>query len=300
MSKSKFCLVVLLCIYSQLLFAQSSKPTVIPFQLTKYNNLSVKALINQKDTISLMFHTAANSLMLTEEATKRMTSLVFSRVDSVKSWGGQSSSRYSKSNSLKIGDLTWENLEIWEDKNSGQQTEGKFGPNLFENKVVEIDFDKSQILVYNSLPSKVKKYEKLPLANDNGNLFIDGNSELDGNGIKNKFLIHSGYAGAILFDDVFTASNKLDEKLKIVGEKSLKDSYGNVLKTKKAILPVFTIGKLKLSNVPVGFFQGAIGRQKMSVIGGDILKRFNIIFDAQRTFVYLKANSLTKTAYANI
>lgn len=300
MSKSKFCLFVLLCVYSQLLLAQSSKPTIIPFQLTKYNNLSVKALINQKDTVSLMFHTAASSLMLTEEATKRMTSLVFSRTDSVKSWGGQSSSRYSKSNSLKIGDLVWENLEIWEDKNSGQQTEGKFGPNLFENKVVEIDFDKSQILVYNSLPSKVKKYEKLPLANDNGNLFIEGGSELGGNSIKNKFLIHSGYAGAILFDDTFTASNQLDEKLKIVGEKSLKDSYGNVLKTKKAILPEFTIGKLKLSNVPVGFFQGAIGRQKMSVIGGDILKRFNIIFDAQRTFVYLKTNSLTKTAYTNI
>ncbi|MEE1945239.1 retropepsin-like aspartic protease [Pedobacter sp. KR3-3] len=300
MNKFKSSLFVLLAFCSQLVWAQSSKPAIIPFQLTKYNNMAVKALVNHKDTVSLMFHTAASSLMLTEEATKRMKSLVFNRVDSVKSWGGESESRYSKSNSLKIGDLVWENLEVWEDKNSGQQTEGKFGPDLFENKVVEIDFDKSQILVYEKLPAKVKKYEKLPLSYTNSNMFITGTSKLDGKRIDNKFLIHSGYAGAILFDDAFVAANQLDKKLKIVGEKSLKDSYGNIIKTKKAILPGFAIGKIELADVPVGFFEGAIGRQKMSILGGDVLKRFNIIFDAQRTFVYLKANSLAKTAYSNI
>ncbi len=300
MNQFKSSLIALLACCSQLVSAQSSKPAIIPFQLTPYNNMAVKALVNHKDTVSLMFHTAANSLMLTEEATKRMKSLVFDRVDSVKSWGGESESRYSKRNSLQIGSLVWENLEIWEDKNSGQQTEGKFGPNLFENKVVEIDFDKSQILVYEKLPAKVKKYEKLSLSYTNGNMFITGTSKLDGNSIDNKFLVHSGYAGAILFDDNFTVNNQLDKKLKIIGEKSLKDSYGNVLKTKKAILPGFAIGKIELANVPVGFFEGAIGRQKMSIIGGDVLKRFNIIFDAQRTFVYLKTNSLAKTGYNNI
>lgn len=61
------------------------------------------------------------------------------------------------------------------------------------------------------------------------------------------------------------------EKLKIIGEKELKDSYGNIIKTQKAILPAFKIGHTTRSLVPVGFFAGAIGRQKMSIIGGDIL-----------------------------
>jgi hypothetical protein len=85
-----------------------------------------------------------------------------------------------------------------------------------------------------------------------------------------------------------------------VGEKELKDSYGNIIKTQKAILPAFKIGNTTLSHVPVGFFAGAIGRQKMSIIGGDILKRFNIIIDAQREYIYLKPNSLKKSGYTNV
>ena len=55
-------------------------------------------------------------------------------------------------------------------------------------------------------------------------------------------MIHSGYGGSILYDDNFSAENSLGEQIKIIDEKELKDSYGNVLKTKKGILPKFTIG----------------------------------------------------------
>jgi hypothetical protein len=65
----------------------------------------------------------------------------------------------------------------------------------------------------------------------------------------------------------------------------------------KAILPALKIGTVKLSNVPVGFFSGALGRQKMSVLGGDILKRFNIIIDSKREYIYLKPNKLKKEEY---
>ena len=44
-------------------------------------------------------------------------------------------------------------------------------------------------------------------------------------------------------------------------------------------VPGFVLGSSKISNVPVGFFAGAIGAQKMSVLGSEVLKQFNIIFD---------------------
>ncbi|RZL55661.1 MAG: hypothetical protein EOO93_19100 [Pedobacter sp.] len=71
-------------------------------------------------------------------------------------------------------------------------------------------------------------------------------------------------------------------------------------KTKKAILPTFALGNINLNNVSVGFFEGAIGRQKMSIIGGDVLKRLNIIIDAKREFIYLKSNKLKNLAYSNV
>jgi hypothetical protein len=246
-----------------------------------------------------MFHTAASSVTLTEESIKKIKSIRFSETtDSIKSWGGQSNaSRTSLHNSIKIGDLKWEDVAIYENVHSGQYTDGKFGPDLFKDKVIEIDFDKSEIILHTVLPEKSTEYEKVKLEFEDDMMFLHGVCLINGIRFDNKYLIHSGYSGAILFDDKFAGDNQLAEILKITGEKSLKDSYGNILKTKQAVLPQFNIQKLSLNNVPSGFFEGAIGRQKMSIIGGDVLKRFNLILDAKRDFIYLKPNKWADVEY---
>ncbi len=308
MTKLKQLFFLFLTILTQSTLAQELKSNMsdrtytIPFQLTDYNNISIKAILNEKDTVQLMFHTAANGITLTETSIQKIKSLQFEgNIDGIKSWGGQeNSSRISNNNSLQIGKIKWTNLEIAENKNTGQYTDGKFGIDFFKDRVIAIDFDKSIITLAKKLPSKAKSYEKLKLVVEHDNLFLVANCLINGVSYQNKFLVHSGYAGAILFDDQFTAANKLGEQLKIVSEKSLKDSFGNVLKTKNAILPLLKIGNLQLSDVPVGFFEGAIGRQKMSMMGGEVLKRFNLIIDQQNGYVYLKRNNLTATAYRPI
>lgn len=300
-SKIKISLIFSFILCSQFLFAQQNKgKQVIPFQLTAHNNLSIQAILNGKDTLNLMLHTAANALAITEEGIQKMKNIQFERTDTVKSWGGGNTSRFSASNSLQIGALYWEKLPIWEDKNSGPSTDGKCGLNLFENKVIEIDYDKKQLVIYDQLPKHVKNYEKLKLSFENELLFVEGNCVIGNQTYPNKFLIHSGYAGTILLDDQFVANNNIDGQLTVVGVKELKDSFGNSIKTKKAILPSLLFGKQKLTAIPVGFFEGAIGRQKMSLIGGDVLKRFNIIIDAKRQYIYLKANQLHQSAYTNV
>jgi hypothetical protein len=307
MWKLQCCLFVLCISLGETIIAQNKQPAaiseaayIIPFQLTAYNNLSVQAILNKKDTVHLMFHTASSGVFLTEVAVKKSQSLHFDRTDTLKSWGGGGNeARYSKNNSLQMGALQWDDVSIWENKNTGQYTDGKFGTDLFANKIVEIDFDKKVIIIHASLPQKIKKYQKLKMTVENDCMFIESLCVTDSSTFAHKFLIHSGYSGAVLLDDQFVHKNKIAEKLKITGEKELKDSYGNILKTQKAILPAFKIGHTTLSHVPVGFFAGAIGRQKMSIIGGDILKRFNIIVDAQRAFIYLKSNSLRKSDYTN-
>lgn len=292
-------IVVILCCF---IASKTAAQTVqIPFELTNYNNISITTVLNQKDTVKLMFHLAASAVTVTEEALQKINSIKFERIDSVSSWGGSgNTSRFSKSNEIKIGSLTWKNTPIWENKNSGQNTGGKFGLNLFKDKVVHIDFEKKIISISEKLPKNIKNYHKLNIDYKDDMMFVAANCEVGMVDIANKFLIHSGYAGSVLFDDQFSNANKLSQKLKITSEKQLKDSYGNLLKTKKAILPKFTLGSFNLSNIPVGFFDGAIGRQKMSVLGGDILKRFNIIIDAKREFIYLKPNKLKNTTYLDV
>lgn len=297
MYKLKLLFVIIAIFGFQVIKAQTK--SIIPFKLTDYNNLSVKAILNNTDTVQLMFHTAANAVTLTEEAVKKLKSIQFTgNTDSIQSWGGPSnSSRFSKSNTLKIGDLIWNEVPIWENVNSGQYTDGKFGIDLFKGKVIEIDFDKSEIRLYKSIPRKAKSYKKVKLIVENDELFLEANCNTSAGVFKNRFLLHSGYAGALLFDDKFVKDSRINESLKVIGEKKLSDSYGNVLISKQVILPGFFIDGLGLTEVPAGFFEGALGRQQISVLGGDILKRFNMVIDSEREFIYLKPNSLMGTAY---
>lgn len=283
------------------LSAQKEKATAasiqIPFQLTTYNNLSIQAILNGADTVQLMFHTAANALTLTEETVKQLKSIHFvATTDSVKSWGGQAnSSRYSPKNQIQIGGLSWDNQAIWENQLSGQYTQGKFGMDLFKNWVVEIDFDQSVILLHKELPSNIKGYQKSILYTKDEMFFIEAACSIQDSVILERFLIHSGYAGALLINDQFAQLHQLGKQLSIVGEKKLKDSFGNTVISKQASLSLFTIAENKLSNVAVGFFEGSLGRQPYSIIGGDLLKQFNMVIDAQRQYIYLKPNGLYHT-----
>ena len=302
MIKTKLgCMVLGLLLVIGHLSAQKEKATgasiQIPFQLTTYNNLSIQAILNGVDTVQLMFHTAANALTLTEETVKQLKSIHFvATTDSVKSWGGQAnSSRYSPKNQIQIGSLSWDNQAIWENQLSGQYTEGKFGMDLFKNWVVEIDFDQSVILLHKDLPSKIKGFQKSKLYTKDEMFFIEAACSIQDSVILERFLIHSGYAGALLINDQFAQLHQLGNQLPIVGEKKLKDSFGNTVISKQASLPLFTLAEKNLSNVAVGFFEGSLGRQPYSIIGGDLLKQFNIVIDAQRQFIYLKPNGLYHT-----
>lgn len=288
----------LFLLLSQLAFSQTTSMAdeasaidTIPFELTDHNNISIKAVLNKKDTLDLMFHTAAGSISIIKSVTSSLETIMWNALDSVNSWGGVTTSRSSSYNTLEIGELKRDSVALWECENSGPKTDGKFGPNFFEGHWIELDFDQSLMFIHKYLPTNLKYFTKINLENNQGNMFIEGLSMIRDSALANKYLIHSGYGGAILFDDKFTQENKIAGSLKIIDEQELKDSYGNSIKVLKATLPLFNIGGVGLTELPVGFFDGSIGRQHMSVIGGDILKRFNIILDAERTHIYLKANS---------
>ena len=284
--------IILLLLSISILSASGQKKSMsIPFKLTKYNNISVQAVLNKTDTVTLMLHTAASSVTLIESAVSKIKSLTFTDTDTVKSWGGKNAARFSENNSLQIGKFQFNNISIWENKYSGQETDGKFGLDLFKDKYVKLDFRNRVLVISTALPGNIKNFEKHKLIVENDMMFLKAVITVQDTSMENNFLIHSGYSGSILLDDQFVSTCKLDDRLKKTGEKNLQDSYGNTIKTIEAVIPEFNIGTIKLFEVPVGFFPGSLGIQKMSVIGGNILKKFIIIIDPKREYIYLIPNN---------
>jgi hypothetical protein len=247
--------------------------------------------INESHRLKLMLHSATSDVTLIEEAVRRLEDLKLDETTPVQSWGGTSDARYSTGNRLRIGSLTRDSVTLWENKHSGEGTDGKFGLDFFGESVVEIDYDSGLIVVHDRLPDKARDYEAIAIDSEDGELYIEGVCLFGDETRANRFLIHSGYAGGLLLDDAFAASSGIDGKIAITESSRLTDSFGHVIKVQKGVLPGFSLGSLRLSDVPVGFFSGDIGRQKQSVMGGEILKRFNLIFDIGHKKLYIKRRS---------
>lgn len=274
-------------------------PDTIPFRLSKANNIIVEAVLNEQDTLQLMFHLANGNVNLTEKAVQKLKSISMDHNTSANSWGGQGEVQYSLSNSVQIGAKRIDSLIVWQDRLSGPETDGKFGPDFFDNQIIEIDFDHSYLVIHNQLPNMLSSYRPVSIQFDRNMMFVEAHSLIKGEGFSHQLLLHSGFGGGVLLDDAFVKRHQIGEKLEITSEKTLKDSFGNVIKTKEAILPSLSLGGLKLEAVPVGFFEGTIGRQQMSIVGGDVIKRFNFMIDLQNGELYLQPNSLQGVPFSS-
>ena len=259
----------------------------IPFILTTANNLSIRATLNAIDSVDLMFHTAVDSVSLTKAAIARLSQFTATESIAVQSWGGTTQARHSTGNSLQIGSLSWHDVAITEGDNSGPGTDGKFGPNLFAGKIVEINFDSRELVIHPTLPAFASGYQRLDLVCRHGAMFVSGELTVGDRHCATEFMLHTGFGGTALIDDLFMRNQALSAELETLGGSELKDSYGNTVRTRKVRLPALRLGATTFCDVPVGIFDGVLGDQRMSIVGTGLLMRCNLILDAANRHLYL-------------
>lgn len=281
-------------------FLVAQQSDTIPFVLTTYNNIAVPAILNGTDSLNLMFHTGENKVGITENALKKLAKKQATKTTTSNSWGGKGTVQSFENNSLIIGSHSWDSLKIWVSKHSGRLTDGKFGPLIFKHKIIEVNYDHNYLVIHSQCPSKksLRKYQKLNLSViDEQLLLIEGKLKIRSKKYPNKFMIHTGFSGTLLLDDKFVKEQALGDQLAIISESKLRDSYGNTLITKKAILPTFKLGKSTFKALPISFFEGTIGRQKISVLGSELLKRYNTIYDLEHGCIYLQKNQYSSLPF---
>lgn len=261
--------------------------THIPFRLTPYNNIIVKALVNDRDSLDLMFQIAMQDGAISPMRVHKVENISFDSED------------YSPSNKVEIEGQVWNNIAFENNQISGYESDGKIGMSLFKDKVLEINYDESEFIAYDALPN-VEGYVSVPLLYRNGVMFIEMTSVIGGKDYKHKFYLQSGYSGAILYDDNFSEVNNLNQQLVTISEKELKNSQGKSVITKNAVVKQLEVGGVLLKEVPVGYFAGELKNQPLSLFGADMLKRFNWIISADRAVAWIKPSKYFKAPYFSI
>jgi hypothetical protein len=260
----------------------------IYLRINDQNTIVVKAIFNEIDTLNLNFDTGTTELVLTNDVLK----------NKLKS----SPKLYNTFYGLKIGSTMYK-TKVYDAELSGHGTDGRFGWDFFKSKIVELNYDKSVMIVHNMLPKSVatnQKFTKLKMEFFEDLFLVE--SEIKQYGVKNKdlFLFDTGYQRTAMLDNDLLKEGKFPTvKMEVINKAILKGAQGNDIPVITSNLKVLKIGKYKLKNVPIQqlTLSKPLKNKNIHILGNEVLKRFNMFLDFKNNVVYLKPNRLFDDKY---
>jgi len=271
----------------------------IPFTLTSYDAISFKAVINETDTVTLHFDTGSWNVRLTRDAIVKKTKLLSNQPEFVAGRAEPNFNKLNKVLKLQIGNLTFINPDFAATERTAHEMDGRFGWNLFEGKQVELDYDKSLLIIHSGRLLKAPKgYVKTNLEFRHSFMIVKGAMKKGGRECNSDFLMDTGSEQAIILDSAWTAAAAYADSLKLIRTIVLHNPRGDKFETRVVVAPGFEMGGLKLNNIPA-LILGARNPAGFSIndLGNDVLKRFNVIMDFKNDRIYWKANGLMNAAY---
>lgn len=270
----------------------------IPFTLGWNNSIKVKGKVNNSDPLDLIFDTGANGFVLSSDAASKNVAIKIDGDAQGFGLGGASNDKISRTNKLEISGLQWDSVSMLVKYQGKPNAAGVIGYNVFDGKIVEINYDKNIMVIHSKPPPLPQGYTKYPLQFKGGLSFIG--LTLDNGKTKTKgwFDFDTGSSSTLFANNDFATKNNFYSNLKKVGSDKIKGSGPNRVEIDHLILPKLIIGGIELTNIRIDVESSdSKSGTPFNIVGNDILKRFNIIIDYQDDVVYLKPNGLVDTMY---
>ena len=219
--------------------------------------------------------------------------------------GGSIPALLSKGNVMRIGRARDPNHKIYVifDKEINFSTKmgipihGIIGHDFFKNFIVDINYSKTRITLYDRLnyqPKNCKRCEGFDLQFYQGKPYLD--IEVMHLGIEKKvtLLVDSGSSDAIW---LFKEDGYINEEEQNYFNDFLGRGLSGSIFGKRAKLDELNLGRYKLKDVNIAFPDVEamenieFFKERDGSIGGDFLKRFNIIIDYEGKKIVLKKNN---------
>lgn len=268
----------------------------IPFWIGKDNKLHIKGKINGSEELDFMFDTGADQCVLFRSGLNKVK-LNFDGTIQNSGFGGINTRQTSNQNDLEIANLLWENEAImFIDAKTGE--DGILGYNVFEDKVVEINYDE-RIMIVHDKPVSVDATYSLFNIRYAGTLPLINLTLLNGGtAYTTEVVFDMGAKTSLFLTQMYLADNDLRATLKKTGTRTSGGVGSRTIKSDYAIVPEVKIGNISLRDVPADL--EVVSPDPIihhNLLGMDIIKRFNAVIDYQNQKIYLKPNNLLHAKY---
>ncbi|UQB69197.1 aspartyl protease family protein [Epilithonimonas zeae] len=268
-----------------------SKKTTIPFVLSVDNNIQTEAILNKKDSVKLLFDTGATGFYLKKTAIKQF----------LNPEGKKITMKDISDNHFKISDLEWNHQQVYPLETTGDCCGGMYGWDIFDGKIVEIDYDTNLMTVHTKSPKIPKDYEKFEMEIMKEHFCINVDIEVDNKRYKSRFLFDTGYQKSVMLDNKLMNKTGVPvDKLPLIKKSVMYNSQNQEIPVSVVSADKLIFGKYILENIPAQINSNSQpAGYATNFLGGEVLKRFNIILDFQNNLVYLKPNHLFKEPYGD-
>lgn len=180
----------------------------------------------------------------------------------------------------------------------GIPVNGIIGYQFFKDNLVRIDYTSKKVIIYKNDGVNRKKIEKkfkvTPITVERFKPYLKGNVVLEKSGVDVKLLIDIGNS-----DSVWLFQN-ISEQIKVPAknfEDFLGKGFSGDVDGRRARVPEFSFDDYKFKLPIVAFPDSSsiksvrMVKGRVGSVGGEILKRFSVVFDYQNEKLYLRKNT---------
>jgi hypothetical protein len=264
----------------------------LPFTLNKNKQIIIKGSINNSPKMDFCFDLGARVVYVIGKNFDKLNKLNLDGIMEDESVTGLSTEKTSSNNSLQLGNLNISNMPICYIDEAGFLGNGGalIGYNVFQNKILEIDFDSKLLLIHNKLPEKITTYSQIEFKQTTGGLYIPITINNGKKESKGWYFFDTGADNALTFDSRFAKREKLNNTMKVIGKVGIASSENRAIDAELLEVPEVTIASYKLENVPalLADESNAESEFENGVIGIGLQSRFNFIIDYPNGNMYLK------------
>jgi len=293
----------------EFLFKRNRQKQSITFRCIK-NLMVIPVYVNGKGPYDFVLDTGVGPMIITDPSI--IDSLNFSKLRKIKvsGLGIESVEAYvSQSLDVKVGSTSIKNIPtaiLKEDLfnlsgHLGLKIYGLLGFSFFNSFIVDIRYSENRLIIYDH-DAKIKyRGKKIPIEIQNQKPYILATVDIPGGKtVEARFLMDTGASHALSLEMLHGTEFPLPEK-KI--KANLGMSLSGQIKGYVGRVDKFNVGGHVFKDVVAGFpdFKSIADKIDLSKrngnVGADLLRKFNIQFNYQGGFIYVKPNGLSKTPF---
>ena len=277
----------------------------IPFELIG-EHICIAVRVNDSPELSFLFDTGCTEVVIDSNTAEDLK--LFSGYQTRDYGKGSLVERVIPNARMAMGQLQLENIKLKKQSlkylklSKGRHPDGVIGNDILQNYIVEIDYDKMTFEIYDQ-DGYVYDGSGRPYRINTNPFYSTINAAIaleNGQVLEGRFLIDTGAEITVALATPFVNENDLLSKTGKRLECSL-HSRNATMTSYQARVASFNLGDSDFARIPVFLSQTESGPLLASalagIIGNEVLKRFNAVYDYRAKTIYLEPNHLHEAPF---